>query len=131
MHNIQRQSNHAIARSRPKQHSISYIIFVSLMIFHSNHLPFAHFLMDYESSYSLLFLCVFFCCFTCTFSVKFSYPNFLDDNNINTSGTATRAQVDSVWSIRLSDNQIGGDVFDATGRAYFPNPFNCGIPSQM
>ena len=98
------------------------------MIFHSNHLPFAHFLMDYESSYSLLFLCVFFCCFTCTFSVKFSYPNFLDDNNINTSGTATRAQVDSVWSIRLSDNQIGGDVFDATGRAYFSQPIQLWDP---
>ncbi|KAL4615001.1 hypothetical protein ACB092_07G092700 [Castanea dentata] len=84
--------------------------------------------MDYESSYSLLFLCVFFCCFSCAFCVKFSYPNFFDDNNIATSGTATRAQVDSVWSIRLNDNQYGGTVSNNTGRAYYTQPIELWDP---
>jgi hypothetical protein len=35
---------------------------------------------------------------------------------------ATKAQVDGHLSIRLTDNQAGGNVFNATGRAYYNQP---------
>ena len=71
--------------------------------------------MDYQSLYSLLFLCVFFCCFSAIFSSNFSYQNFLYSNNINVSGTATRAQVDGIWSLRLSDNLWSTGAFRDSG----------------
>ncbi|KAF5469981.1 hypothetical protein F2P56_010535 [Juglans regia] len=86
--------------------------------------------MDYRSLCSLLLLCVLFSCFSFTASmVNFSFPSFPpNDNNITVLPSATRAVVDGHSSIRLTDNQIRGDVFNDTSRAYYRQPIQLWNP---
>jgi hypothetical protein len=81
--------------------------------------------MDYQSLYSFLLLLIFFSCFCFTSStINFSFPNFPtnDSSTITLVPTATKAEVDGLLSILLTDNQADANVFNATGRVYYNQP---------
>lgn len=66
--------------------------------------------------------------FHCCSSTNFSFSSFPDSSNITLVNSASRGTVFDHPSLRLTDNQIGGSVFNTTGRAYFSEPIQLWDP---
>ncbi|KAL4036634.1 hypothetical protein IC575_000195 [Cucumis melo] len=66
--------------------------------------------------------------FVCFSSTNFSFSSFPDSSNISFVNSASRSVVFDHPSLRLTDNQIGGSVFNSTGRAYFSEPIQLWDP---
>ncbi|KAF8404747.1 hypothetical protein HHK36_009636 [Tetracentron sinense] len=72
---------------------------------------------------AILLVCLFYLRFSSTTSTNFSFSSFLqNDRNISFAGDASVATVSDHSSIRLNDNQIAGNVFNGSGRAYYTQP---------
>uniref|UniRef100_A0A0A0K2P7 Protein kinase domain-containing protein n=1 Tax=Cucumis sativus TaxID=3659 RepID=A0A0A0K2P7_CUCSA len=67
--------------------------------------------------------------FHCCSSTNFSFSSFPNSSNIIFVNSATRGTVFDHPSLRLTDSQIGGSVFNSTGRAYFSEPIQLWDPA--
>ncbi|KAK9286939.1 hypothetical protein L1049_015347 [Liquidambar formosana] len=87
--------------------------------------------MDSQQLCSLyLLFCCFFFCFSFANSTTFNFSSFSssDEGNISRDGEATIITVFNHPSLRLTDTQVGGEVFNGTGRAYYYQPIQLWSP---